>query len=244
MDDNPTISKIHFSPDLPLIEVKPRTLNSDERAILLHLLRRESADAAFDQFVTILERELGAYVIRRRQHREKATTPSQARNGCGDIAKAARKLRAAWNKAPAEALQFLDFAYQRQRYRDDPPKDGEKLRFVRSLTSIFSDVSTPFFMNFEASMDTLIKTSDLAATSTSKQAAGGRPLNPPLIFLVRSIAQGFVSILQQAPKTTRIGPFSQTVHWALDLVSDDDKITSVPKHIERAVEEIEEDLDT
>ena len=244
MGDNPTVSKIHLSTDLPLIEVKPRTLNSDERTILLHLLRRESADAAFDQFVAILERELGAYVIRRRQHREKNTTPSQARKACDDIGKAARGLRAAWNKAPAEALQLLDFAYQEQHYRDNPPKEGEKLRFVRSLTSILSDVSTPFFMNFESTMDTLIKSSDLAATATSKQAGGGRPLNPPLIFLVRSIAKGFVSILKQAPKTTRTGPFSQTVHWALDQVSDDNKVTSVPKHIKRAVEEIEENLDT
>lgn len=234
----PTGARPH--PALNLIEVEPHRLNADERQTLRQAILTKPSNEDFTEFVAMLELELGKYLIRRRLQRQKTITPSQARKACRDIGKTARQLRAAWNKAPMEALQLLDLAYQEHCNREESSEEGQPPRYVWTVGSAFSHVSTPFFQSLEQSLEPLIATCDLAATGSEKKKRGGRPLNAPLIFLLRGIAQGFVAILDEPPTTTPTGPFAETVHWALDLVSDNEKVKSVPKHIERAVKEIKQ----
>ena len=222
---------------MAFIEVKPRKLSAAERKLLLLALKLQSHDSKFREFVDLFERATARYVILKRQQAEKATG-SQARNACKEIAKSTRKLQGAWNKAPIEAHEILNLAYQVQQYNGSDPSKNSERKLTRSFTSAYTTETGPFFARLVESLDILAKTAELAGTPSEKQRKGGTPLHAPMIFMARDIAGGFVKILDTEPKTTPTGAFSEVLHLAVQLVDDGSEPTDVSEYVKRAVNEI------
>ena len=222
---------------MEFVEVKPRKLSDVERKFLLLALKPKPPDDRFSEFVNMFEVALARYVILRERFPYKATA-SEVRSACEEIEYSALKLRGAWNKAPIEALQRFDLAYQAQRYEDQSPTGNINETYVRSHTSVFSEDTSPFFEGLEQTLDMLVKTARLAVTPSEKQKKGGRPLNAPKIVLARDIAGGFVDILNTRPTKTPTGAFSEVLYLALQLVHGVSKPISVSRYVRRAVDEI------
>jgi len=222
---------------VPLVEIKPKELSNDERDDLLLALKLKAPDDRFDEFVNLFERALGQYVELRKIYDSKARD-SEARSACEELGQAARKLQGAWNKAPMEALQRLNLAYQARRYENLGLPENIGVIYTQSQTSVFSADTSPFFEHLEQSVDLLIKTAELAAASSEKQVKRGRAPNLPLIILARDIATGFIEILDIQPSLPETGAFSTVLRLARQLVND----VSKPPGVTGVVEWIHEEL--
>ncbi len=237
------LSELRFTPPIPLVEASPRTLSANESDLLRRTILKDISDPVFDRFVDTLEWELGIYAFDKQQHKKKLT-PSQARKACRDIAKAVRKLQTMWLKAPDDALRLIDRAYLDRWWREDHTPEERRQACDGSYSGGLSPASKSYFEKFERALGPVISMSEIAGKTPTKRVKGGRPRDPNTLFLVRAIAHAFQSILEITPTPTKTGPFAETVHWALDLVSEGGKVTSVPKYIERAVKEIKKKQDS
>ena len=222
---------------MALVEIKPRQLSNDERDDLLRASKLKTPDDKFDEFVILFERALGQYVELQKMYAGKANV-SESKNACEEIGKAAKRLQGAWNKAPTEALQRLNLAYQARRYENLGLPENIKVIYTQPQTSVFSADTSPFFEHLEQSVDLLIKTAELAAASSERQVKRGRAPNLPLIILARDIATGFIEILDIQPSLPETGAFSTVLRLARQLVND----VSKPPGVTGVVEWIHEEL--
>lgn len=221
---------------------KPIRLSKEQRKSLLQVLKTEPPDAIFNEFVEFFEWVLADYVVLRNRLNSK-THGADARKACDEIKKAAIRLRGAWNKAPIEAFQLLDYAYHVRTLINRIPNDNVKQTYTWHYTDAFSPDKNAFFAEFIQSTKEMIKTAEVAATPSHQQYKGGKPRNIHLHLLAQAIADGLEYFLKIKPKTTPTGPFSEVLHLAIQFVGDGSEPNSLSRYVRRAVEALGENGD-
>jgi len=153
------------------------------------------------------------------------------------------KLRGAWNKAPLEAFELLDTAYQMRTFINRIPNSNVKQTYTWQYTENFSPDKNAFFSEFLHSIEEMIKTAGLAATPSHREVFSGRPKKIHLHFLARAIANGLDHFLNIKPTMTPTGRFTEVLHLAIQFVGDGSEPDSLSGYVESAVNALRENGD-
>lgn len=221
---------------MPFTKISPRQLTNAERSDLRRMLGPVPSDDAFDRFVSWVELALGCYT-NRVEFYQAAIPGADARQACEEILQSAKKLRSSWNKAPAEARQLLDIAHQLRQLENDAMDSEEHAVFLPAFGE-FSVESKLLFGSIGGALEMIIEAASSAAETPTSDKKGGRPRNTPLYFLANDIAQAFLGILDAMPTTTATGPYSEVLHYAVQLVGNETNPSDLSRYVRTIVKAI------
>lgn len=133
----------------------------------------------------------------------------------------------------------MDTAFQLRQLDTAASNQDERAIYQAALGEL-SEKSRPFLESVTPFLEAVIETAALASETPDDEKEGGRPRNLLMHVLAGQIAHGFVYILEQQPTTTTSGPYSEVLHLAAELVSEQDKPSDLSRYVRRAVQEMKE----